>query len=122
MVTSQTTMATETYNSSEYHALANKWTMWAHLPHDTDWSINSYKKIYTMETVEQAIALTETLPDVLVKNCMLFLMQSGRTHKIVQVVVFPIRFQINPYMKFGKSLVMYWLEKVLVSNHPLLPM
>jgi len=77
MVTSQTTMATETYNSSEYHALASKWTMWAHLPHDTDWSINSYKKIYTMETVEQAIALTETLPDVLVKNCMLFLMRDG---------------------------------------------
>lgn len=77
MVTSQTTMATETYKSSEYHALASKWTMWAHLPHDTDWSINSYKKIYTMETVEQAIALTETLPDVLVKNCMLFLMRYG---------------------------------------------
>ena len=44
MVTPQTTMETETdTNSSEYHALANKWTMWAHLPHDTDWSISSYK-------------------------------------------------------------------------------
>ncbi len=51
--------------------------MWAHLPHDTDWSIGSYKKIYTMGTVEEAIALSETLPDVLVKNCMLFLMKEG---------------------------------------------
>ena len=51
--------------------------MWAHLPHDTDWSISSYKKIYTMGTVEDAIALTETLPDVLVKNCMMFLMRDG---------------------------------------------
>ena len=76
MVNPQTTMATNT-NSSEYHALSNKWTMWAHLPHDIDWSISSYKKIYTMGTVEEAIALTETLPDVLVKNCMLFLMKDG---------------------------------------------
>jgi hypothetical protein len=76
MVTPQTTMATHT-DSSEYHALVNKWTMWAHLPHDTDWSIGSYKKIYTLGSVEEAIALTETLPDVLVKNCMLFLMKEG---------------------------------------------
>jgi len=76
MVTPQTTMATHT-DSSEYHALVNKWTMWAHLPHDTDWSIGSYKKIYTLGSVEEAIALAETLPDVLVKNCMLFLMKEG---------------------------------------------
>ena len=68
MVTSETIMATET-SSIDCHLLANKWTMWAHLPHDIDWSINSYKKIYTMQSVEEAIALTETLPDVLVKNC-----------------------------------------------------
>ena len=76
MVTSETIMATET-SSIDCHLLANKWTMWAHLPHDIDWSINSYKKIYTMQTVEEAIALTETLPDVLVKICMLFLMKEG---------------------------------------------
>jgi Eukaryotic initiation factor 4E len=76
MVTSETIMATET-SSIDCHLLANKWTMWAHLPHDIDWSINSYKKIYTMQSVEEAIALTETLPDVLVKNCMLFLMKEG---------------------------------------------
>ena len=62
---------------NNYHTLANKWTMWAHLPHDTDWSISSYKQIYTFETVEDTIALTETLPEVLVKNCMLFLMKEG---------------------------------------------
>ena len=76
MVTPETKMATNDCNN-EYHALENKWTMWAHLPHDTDWSINSYKNIYTMGTVEDAIALTETLPEVLVKNCMLFLMKEG---------------------------------------------
>ena len=73
MVISETTMATD----NSYHMLANKWTMWAHLPHDIDWSIHSYKKIYTMNTVEDTIALMETIPDVLVKNCMLFIMKDG---------------------------------------------
>jgi Eukaryotic initiation factor 4E len=76
MVVPQTTMPTDTY-TQEFHELDDKWTMWAHLPHDTDWSITSYKKIYTIDTVEGAIALSETIPDVLVKNCMLFLMREG---------------------------------------------
>jgi hypothetical protein len=70
------TMASIEINS-DFHTLNNKWTMWAHLPHDTDWSINSYKKILTMETVEETIALCETMPEILVKNCMLFLMKDG---------------------------------------------
>jgi hypothetical protein len=81
MVTPQTTMATNTLLTNKlddlHHTLSDKWTLWAHLPHDTDWSINSYKNIYTITTVEEAIAITETLPDILVKNCMLFLMREG---------------------------------------------
>jgi hypothetical protein len=61
----------------EFHRLSDKWTLWAHLPHDTDWSINSYKNIYTVSYVEELIALIETLPDILVKNCMLFFMRDG---------------------------------------------
>ena len=78
---------TETQNKSSdfylkeqeqpFHSLSSKWTLWAHLPHDTDWSIKSYKKIYTFEYVEEAIAITETLPEILVKNCMLFIMRDG---------------------------------------------
>ena len=73
----QSTMTTETPNKEEYNKLSDKWTLWAHLPHDTDWSIKSYKHIYTMGTVQETIAVTETLPDILVKNCMLFLMRDG---------------------------------------------
>jgi Eukaryotic initiation factor 4E len=69
----------ETTDTTNFHALNNSWTLWAHLPHDTDWSINSYKKILTISTVEEGIAVTETLPEVLVKNCMLFLMKKGIT-------------------------------------------
>mgnify|MGYP003866091315 FL=1 len=57
--------------------MSDKWTLWAHLPHDTDWSLNSYKKIMTFTTVEEALVLYETLPDKMIKNCMLFLMREG---------------------------------------------
>ena len=62
---------------TEFHKLNNSWNLWAHLPHDTDWSIKSYKKIYTLTTIEETMAITETLPEVLVKNCMLFIMKTG---------------------------------------------
>ena len=64
-------------NNEEFHKLSQKWTLWAHLPDDTDWTINSYKKVYTTDTVEETIAVIETLPDILVKNCMLFFMRDG---------------------------------------------
>ena len=28
------------------HELNSTWAIWAHLPHDTDWTIKSYKKIW----------------------------------------------------------------------------
>lgn len=62
---------------SSLHELSDAWILWAHLPHDTDWNLKSYMKIYEFNTVEQAITITETLPPVLVTNCMLFLMRKG---------------------------------------------
>lgn len=60
-----------------HHKLHDSWTLWAHLPHDTDWSLSSYKKISTLETVEDTLTLYENLPEVIIKNCMLFLMRDG---------------------------------------------
>jgi hypothetical protein len=71
------TMSTDTSRIEEYNKLSDKWTLWAHLPHDTDWSIKSYKEIFTVSTVEETIAITETLPPILVQNCMLFWMREG---------------------------------------------
>jgi hypothetical protein len=62
---------------NNYHDLIDKWTLWAHLPDDTNWDIKSYKNIYTCKYVEDTITLMETLPDILVKNCMLFFMRGG---------------------------------------------
>ncbi len=76
MITQQQENNMESQNS-EFHKLTNNWNLWAHLPHDTDWGIKSYKKIYELKTMEESIAITETLPEILVKNCMLFIMKSG---------------------------------------------
>jgi len=62
---------------NNFHNLYGKWTMYAHLPHDTDWSINSYKIIQKINYVEESIALFKIIPDILVKNCMLFLMRDS---------------------------------------------
>ena len=59
------------------HILSDKWTLWAHLPHDTDWSINSYKKIMTFKTLEELISLNEAIPEPVVKKCMLFVMRAN---------------------------------------------
>jgi len=67
----------ESKDVSLLHELSDSWILWAHLPHDTDWSLKSYMKIYEFNIVEQAITITETLPPVLVTNCMLFLMRKG---------------------------------------------
>ena len=63
--------------TSGKHQLHDTWTLWAHLPHDTDWSVSSYKEILTLNTMEDALMLFENLPEVMIKNCMLFLMREG---------------------------------------------
>ena len=60
-------------SSDKYHNLNNEWTYWAHLPHDTDWSLKSYKKISDVKCVEKMIALSNTIPDIMTVNCMLFI-------------------------------------------------
>jgi hypothetical protein len=74
---SQHTMETGTFSMEAYHKLSDNWTLWAHLPHNTDWSIKSYIPISTFTTVEETIAVIETLPSVLIENCMLFIMREG---------------------------------------------
>jgi len=69
--------ATNSSNVELFHKLSDKWTLWAHLPHNTDWSISSYISISTFSTIEETIGVTETLPSVLVENCMLFMMKEG---------------------------------------------
>ena len=54
------TMESETSSSNieSYHNLSDNWTLWAHLPHNTDWSIKSYIAISTFTTIEQTLGVT----------------------------------------------------------------
>ena len=79
MLSQYNTMDAEIQSSSTeaFHPLSNNWTLWAHLPHNTDWTLKSYIPISTFKNVEETIGVTETLPPVLVENCMLFIMREG---------------------------------------------
>ena len=59
------------------HKLYDQWVLWAHLPHDTDWSIKSYEKIMDVLSVENMLLLYSVIPEKLIKNCMLFMMRKG---------------------------------------------
>ena len=76
-MSSQSKQTSNNISSNNTHSLKNTWVLWGHLPHDIDWSMKSYNKIFTVSTVEEAIAITETLPPILVQNCMLFWMREG---------------------------------------------
>ncbi len=63
----------------EYHKLYDSWSLWAHLPHDTLWTLESYKLLYTFNLLEEGIELIKVLPDNCIKNCMLFIMRKNIT-------------------------------------------
>ena len=56
------------------HILSDKWVLWAHLPHDTDWSLKSYYKIHAFDMINDSILLNNSFTDDFIRNCMLFLM------------------------------------------------
>jgi hypothetical protein len=69
----------EATTNTTLHELNDEWCLWAHLPHDIDWSLKSYKNIYDFMTVEDVNLIINYLPPKLVKNCMLFIMRKGIT-------------------------------------------
>lgn len=64
---------------NEFHPLNNKWNLYAHLPQDSDWTLKSYHQLCQFDTIEKVIAVTEVLPELFIKNCMLFIMREGVT-------------------------------------------
>ena len=59
------------------YKLNNTWTLWLHLPHDVDWTINSYKKVFTFDTLDECITLIENINKEIVEKCMLFIMKNN---------------------------------------------
>lgn len=64
-------------SKENYHEIKSEWIFWAHLPHDTNWSLESYKKICSFKCVEDILGLYKIIPDVMIQNCMLFIMKDG---------------------------------------------
>ena len=56
--------------------LKDNWTLYIHLPNDTNWALNSYKKITTFNKLEDSISLIEYMNKELVTKCMLFFMKN----------------------------------------------
>ena len=67
--------ATTQDSCTTLHSLSDKWVLWAHLPHDTNWSLNSYIKVSDIETIEDLVSIIQNLKENVVKNCMLFIMR-----------------------------------------------
>ena len=59
------------------HDLDNNYTLWMHMLYDNDWSINSYKKIYSFNTIEKGICLIENLNNEIIEKSMIFLMKNN---------------------------------------------
>lgn len=60
-----------------HHPLNRIWKVWSHLPHNPDWSLQSYSLLNTLTTVEQTVATIAVLPENMVKGCMLFVVRDG---------------------------------------------
>ena len=62
------------------HSLNDKWDLYYHLPHDKNWSLDSYVPIKNnIDNVETVVKITDEMHDNIIKNCMLFIMKSGIT-------------------------------------------
>ena len=63
--------------STKTYLLSDTWVLWAHLPHVTDWSLSSYIKIMEIKELNDILSLYKSIPDKMIKNCMLFMMRKG---------------------------------------------
>ena len=57
--------------------LSNEWTLWSHLPHESDWSINGYKVISKFHTVGTTVGVCKLIPPILIQTSMLYLMKNN---------------------------------------------
>jgi hypothetical protein len=62
------------------HPLLGIWDLYFHLPQDKRWDIKSYNIIASdIGSAERTIVINESLPEKVVKYCMLFIMRKGVT-------------------------------------------
>lgn len=65
---------------TQLHNLNDKWDMYYHLPNNKDWSLDSYSIIHkSIDNMETVIKINDNFNDLVIKNCMLFVMKNGIT-------------------------------------------
>ena len=57
--------------------LLDEWNLWLHSPNDSDWSISSFKNMYTIKTLLDLIKLQEGMPREIYENYMIFIMKNN---------------------------------------------
>jgi hypothetical protein len=62
----------------EEKPLNDEWTFWFHLPHDTNWTLKSYTRLCTVNTVEGLVRVVSCIESI-VPNCMIFMMKGDIT-------------------------------------------
>jgi hypothetical protein len=73
-------MTSSKSNQSTCHKLHDTWNLYYHLPNNTNWELSSYiPVIENINYAEQILLLNEKLNDVVIKNCMFFLMRTNIT-------------------------------------------
>ena len=59
------------------HPLNTKWVLWFHNPVDSDWSVNSYMNVYTLESLENFWEVYNSIRKSNIENGMFFLMREN---------------------------------------------
>ena len=59
------------------HPLNNNWVLWFHNPEDSDWSLQSYVKVATIDTFETFWGIYNNINKGNIENGMFFLMREG---------------------------------------------
>lgn len=64
-------------NTYDFNLLNTKYVLWYHNSNNQDWSIESYKKILTLESLEDYCIMLNKLKEKLINYEMFFLMKEG---------------------------------------------
>ena len=105
--------------------LSNEWDLWIHSPNDSDWSLNSYKNIYTFKNIESAIKLIENINKEIYENYMIFIMKN----KIKPIWedennkdggCFSYKILNSNIYEYSKKIIYYIIGNTLVDNDDIL--
>ena len=108
-----------------YSKLQDTWSKWIHLPYDTNWKLDSYKKITSFSDLETLIKVLEYIPDLMISNCMLFIMRKDIIPSWEDINnrnggCFSYKVSLNNINKTWKTLSLLLVGETLTNNNQLM--